>query len=95
MTDEELDETLQALAEQIKQLPEDPAAPLTKDEKKRRVILRAKREALNRMKAARENGNLRQEARASLDYALLVEHGEKNPLLFNFIRARLGGIAWW
>jgi hypothetical protein len=92
MTDEELDKLMQELAEQIKQLPEDRARPLSKAEKKRKLVLRARHEALDRIKAAREKGSLRQEGKAGMDYVLLTEYGDKNPLLFNFMKARSG---WW
>jgi len=95
MTDEELAKLTGEITEQISQLPEDASKPQGRAEKKHRLVLQARREALDRIKAAREKRDTRQEAQASLDYALLTEYGEKNPLLFNFMKARSGWWHWW
>jgi hypothetical protein len=92
MTDEEIDELMQEISEQIEQLPDDAEKPLSKADRKHKVVLQGRSEALGRIKAAREKGNLSQEVKASMDYALLTEHGEKNFFLLNFLRARMG---WW
>ena len=65
---------------------------MSRAERKRRVVLRARKEALDKIKKAREDGSINQEARASLDYGLLTKYGERNIFLYNFMRAR---ISWW
>ena len=47
---------------------------------------------MNRIKEARESGNLNQEARASMDYGLLEEYGDRHPLLYNFMKSQ---VRWW
>lgn len=92
MTDEELEKLMQELAEQIKQLHDDPAKPLSKAERKHRVLLQARLEALGGVKAAREKHDMRLEARAGIDYVLVTEYGEKNFILYNLMKSRAG---WW
>jgi hypothetical protein len=88
MTDEELDNLIKDMSGQLKQLTDDPERKLTKQERKDKYLLAAKIAAVEKIKAAREKGNLNQEIRASMDYNLLVEYGHKNPLLFNYIRSQ-------
>jgi RPA family protein len=95
MTDEELTRLTGEITGQISQLPEDGNKTQGRVERKHRLVLQARREALDRIKAARESHSLNQETRASLDYALLTEYGEKNILLFNFMKARSGWWHWW
>jgi RPA family protein len=95
MTDEDLAKLIGEITGQIEQLPEDMNKAQGRAEKKHRLVLQARREALGRIKAAREKHDNRQEVQASLDYALLTEYGERNPLLFNFMKARSGWWHWW
>jgi hypothetical protein len=95
VTGDELEKLMQDIAGQIERLPDDPEKPLSGAERKHRAVLKARHEALSRMKAAREKGDLNQETRASLDYTLLTEYGERHPLLFNFMKARLGWRSMW
>jgi hypothetical protein len=95
VTPEELDRLVDDITGQLEGLVDDPEKPLGRKERRRRVLLLAKKEALERLKAAREHGDLNKETRASLDYSLLTEYGEKHPLLFNIIRSQLGWWAWW
>jgi hypothetical protein len=95
MTDEELTRLTGEITGQIEKLPEDPSKTQGWAEKKHRLVLQARREALGRVKAAREKSDIRQEAKACMDYALLTEYGEKNQLLFNFMKARSGWWQWW
>jgi RPA family protein len=92
MTDEDLDKLTGEIAGQIERLPEDASKAQSRAERKHRLVLQARREALGRIKAAREAHNFNHEAKASMDYALLTEYGEKNILLYNFMKARSG---WW
>ena len=89
MTDEELAGLMQEISEQIEQLPEDAEKPLSKDETKRKVLLQARKEALNRIKSARENGSVHQEVKSGIDYALLTEYGDRHWLLFNYMKSRM------
>jgi hypothetical protein len=90
VTEEELDSLTQELTRKIEELPDDPEKPLNRKERKHKLVLRARRQALERIKEAREEGDIQREARASLDYALLTEYGERNILLYNLMKARLG-----
>jgi hypothetical protein len=80
---------------QLEQLADGPERPPGKPEKKRRGVLRARLAALERVRAAREEGDVNKETRANLDYTLLTEYGEKHPLLFNLVRSRIGGWLRW
>ena len=92
MTDEELETLRCELSQQIERLSSIPEEQMSRTERKRRVVLRARKEALDKIKKAREDGNLHREARASLDYSLLTKYGERNIFLYNFMRARM---SWW
>lgn len=89
MTDEELDELTQDISRRIEQLPDDPERPLNHKERKHKLVLRARRQALERIKDAKGKGDIHQEVKANLDYALLTDYGEKNILLYNLMKARL------
>jgi hypothetical protein len=90
VTEEELDMLTQELTRRIEQLPDDSARTLNHKERRHKLVLRARRQALERIKEAKERGDLNREARASLDYGLLTEYGEKNILLYNLMKARFG-----
>ena len=92
MTDEELETLQREVSDQIEQLADTPEEQLSYKERKHRTVLRARKQALERMKAAREKGNINQEARAGLDYTLLTEYGERNIFLYNIMKSRL---FWW
>jgi hypothetical protein len=89
MTNEEMETLIQEMSEQIDKLPDDPEKPLSKEEKKQKLMLQLKSETLKRLKTAREKGNLTQEMKASVDYALLTQYGEKHPLLMNFLKSQM------
>ena len=59
MTEEELDKLTQEIASEIEQFPDDPERPLSQKEKKHRLVLRARRQALDNIKEAKEKGDLR------------------------------------
>jgi DNA-binding transcriptional MerR regulator len=92
MTDEELEALIKEISEQIDQLPDDPEKPLTKEEKNRKLVLQLKKETLEKIKTAKKKGNLSQEVRASVDYSLLTQYGEKHPFLMSFMKSQL---RWW
>ncbi len=89
MNDEELVALIQEIKEQIEALS-DPEKSLSKEERTRKVILQMKRDTLERIKSAKEKGNLQQEIRAGMDYTLLCNYGEKHPFLMNFIKSQIG-----
>jgi hypothetical protein len=91
MTDEEIENLMQEASEQIDKLS-DPEKPLTKKEKNRKAVLQLQREALKKMKLAREKGNMYQEMRATLDYTLITNYAEKHPFWAGFIKSQMG---WW
>jgi len=88
MTDEELEKMKVELAGQIERLSGEGVV-LSKEERKTRILLRAKEKALDRIKEAREKGSIRQETRALVDYALLNEYGHRNWLVYNLARSRM------
>jgi len=92
MTDEELDKLTQELSGQIEQLPDDPEKPMNRAERKHKLVLRARHQALEQVRAAKEKGNINQEVKACLDYGLITEYGERNIFLYNLMKARL---CWW
>ena len=89
MTNEELDRLTQEISGDIEQLAEDPEKPLSRKERRRKLILRARRQALDKIKEAKEKGSVNQEVKANLEYTLLTEYAEKNILLYNLMKARL------
>jgi hypothetical protein len=90
VTDEELYRLLQEISGQIEQLADDPERPLSRKEKKHRLVLQARRRALERIKEAKEKDNIHQELKANMDYSLLTEYGEKNIFIYNLMKSRLG-----
>jgi len=92
MTGEELEKLLRDISGEIEQLKDDPEKPLDRVQRKHRVVLQARLQALERIKGAREKGEERVETNADLDYTLLTEYGEKHPLWLNFVRSQVG---WW
>jgi len=92
MTDEELEKLTQEVSGQIEQVSGDPEKPLDKAEMKHKRILEARRRALDRIKSAKERGNIDSEAKSCMEYAVITEYAEKNPFIFALIRA---GLATW
>ncbi len=88
MTDEELAKLMEKVSGEIGTLPADPEK-LSKDERRLKLVLRAKADTLNRIKEAKEKGSLYQEVRANMDYSLLEQYGYKHPLLMYFLRGKL------
>ena len=89
MTDEELDRLTREISGDIEQMAEDPEKPLSRKERRRKLILRARRQALDKIKEAKEKGNINQEVKANLEYSLLTEYAEKSIWLYNLMKARL------
>ena len=89
MTDEELDKITQEIAAEIEQFSGDFESPLGKAEKKHLRILGARLRALERIRAVKEKGSVDQEAKACMEYAMITEYAEKNPILLALLRVRL------
>ena len=90
MNDEELEALMQEKSEQIAKLSADPEKPLSKQARNRKMLLELQKEALKKIKTAKEKGNFSQEVRAGIDYTLLTQFGEKHPFLMNFIKSQIG-----
>jgi hypothetical protein len=90
MTDEELATLIQETSQEIEQLPDDPEKPLSKEEKKRKLVLQLKMQVLHKMQTAKEKGNFTQEIKAGVDYVLMCKYGEKHPLLMSLLRSQMG-----
>ena len=89
MTDEELEELRQEVSGELEQMSTTPDEQLDRKERRHRAVLHARKEALDRLIKARQEGDVHQEAKAGLDYSLLTEYGERNIFLYNFMKARL------
>ena len=89
MTNEDIEELIREVSEQIGKLSDDPEKPLTKEEKNRKLVLQLRGESLERVKVAKEKGNMQQEIRAGMDYALLTQYGEKHPFLVHIVGSQL------
>ena len=87
MTDEELERLKAELTEQLEQLSGD-AKSLSKEDRKNKLLMKAKVRALERIKEAREKGTPRQELKASMDYAVLKEYGHRNWIIYNLAKSR-------
>jgi hypothetical protein len=95
VTAEELDKLMKDISGELEKLADDPENPLSRSERKHRSVLQARHAALERIKAAKEEGNFGKETQASLDYGLLTEYGERHPLLFNFVRSQVRSWLQW
>ena len=93
MTNEELDKLIEEVSAQVERLS-DPEKSLTKDERNEKFSLQLQKETLERMKNAKEKGNLQQEIKAGMDYALFKNYGKKHPFLVHFIKSQLGWYGW-
>jgi hypothetical protein len=89
MTDEDVAKLMQEISEEIERLPESKDKPLNRKDRKRKLVLQARYQALERVKEARKKENFNNETRAALDYTLLTEYAEKNILWYNLMKARL------
>ena len=87
MTDEELQQATKEVSESLEKLP-DPEKPLTKDERRHKHWLLSRKDALERIKEAKEKDNGSQELRITMDYSLLTEWGEKRPFWAHIMRLR-------
>ena len=95
MTDEELDNLIREVDGQVKQLPDETKQQLNWAERKQRALVLNRARLLERIKAARVEGNIRQEARAMMEYLVLMQYGHKNVLIYNLMKARIGAWSMW
>ena len=88
MTDEELLKEIQTVSEGIESLPKSDKE-LTKEDRRRKYVLLSKKEALDKIRAAREKNDKSQELYQSMVYGLLTSWGEKHPYLAGLARANI------
>ena len=93
MTDEELEKLNQDISVELKRLKDNPESPSDKDDDKRRRVLEARRRALDKIKVARESGNIDRETKACMEYAIVTEYAERNS--FWLILARMKLASWF
>ena len=93
MTDQELEETIAEITESLEK-SFDSEKPPTKEEKRHRRMLQARKQLLRSIKGAREKGDRNAEARINVEYSLVTWIGEKHPVLLLFlmplVRSRYG-----
>jgi hypothetical protein len=95
VTGEELEKLMNGISSELETLVDDPEKPLSYKERRHRSVLRARKNALERIKTAMEEGNFSKETQASMDYGLLTEYGERHPLLFNLVKSQIGIWLRW
>jgi len=93
MTDQELEETIREISESLEK-SFDSEEPPTKEEKRCRRMLQARKHLLRSIKKAREKGDRNEEVKINMEYSLLTWIGEKHPVLLMFlmplVRSRYG-----
>ena len=82
MTDEELEKLIKDIDESIDSLPE--------EEGRRRDVLSFEKETLQRIQAAREKGDKKQEIVLGARLVILKSLGEKHPFLASMAMSDLG-----
>jgi hypothetical protein len=88
MTDEELQLAMKEVSENLEKLSHS-AEPLTREEGRRKQVLLFRKDALEKIKEAKEKGKRSQELRSSMDYSILTDWGEKHPFLAHIMRLRI------
>jgi len=93
MTDQELEETIGEITESLEK-SFDSEEPPSKEEKRHRRMLQARKHLLRSIEKAREKGDRNAEARTNMEYSLVTWIGEKHPVLLLFllplVRSRYG-----
>ncbi len=82
MTDEELQQTMQALDETLNNMSKEDTRP-------RRMLL-YKKQVLQKIQTAKAKNDMRQEMKATMDYTMLITFGEKHPYLMMLMRSKFG-----
>jgi hypothetical protein len=90
VTDEELQNAIEEMDRDIKVL-DALEKPLSREDKKRQRLLMMKKDALEKIKEAREKGRPDQETHHSATYGILCTYGEKHPLLMHIMKMKLRG----
>ena len=88
MTNEELQKVLREVSESVDSLRETDK-PLSKEEARHREVLLLRREALEKIKEAKEKGLRDEETYNSVFYSLLTSWGDKHPHLMRLILTNL------
>jgi len=94
VTGEDVEKLINAISAELEQLGDEPEK-MSRRERKHWAVLRARKGALERVQEAIAEGDFSKQTRASLDYGLLTEYGERNFLLFNFVKSQVGWRLWW
>ena len=89
MTDEELQQALATVSDTLDKLTK-TEAPLAKKEKRRKHVLTLQKDALLRLKQAREKGDRNAEFQCIAMYGLLTTCENKHPLYLHFAKQRMG-----
>jgi len=87
MTNEEINELIQELSEEIDKWSVSEKE-LTKKEKNHITFLLLKKETLEKIKEAREQGKAQREYSLTVTYGLLTSLGEKYSFLIPFIKSK-------
>jgi hypothetical protein len=91
---EEVDGLMGDISAELERLGDDTEV-LDRNQRKHRIALLARKNALERVRAAMAEGDSHKETRALLDYGLWTEYGERNFLLFNLVKSQMGWRLWW
>ncbi len=94
MTDQELEETIGEITESLDK-SFDSEKPPTKEEKRHRRMLQARKQLLRSIKGAREKGDRNAEVRTNMEYSLLTWIGEKHPVLLLFLMPLVMSMYGW
>ena len=96
MTDEEITQATEEIAEILDKL-HNSEKPLTKEEKRRKRVLSARKQLLRAIKAAKEKNDRSMEIKTGIEYTLVTSLGEKHPVLLMFlapiVRSKFGWIV--
>jgi hypothetical protein len=88
MTDEELQQESQEIANSLARLP-DTNESLTKEEQRSKRLLLSRKYALEKIKEAKAKDRRDLEIRSTVDYSILTDWGEKHPFLTYLFRLSL------
>jgi len=84
MTDEEIQESTAEITEILDKL-HNSEKPLTKEEKRRKRVLSARKQLLRAIKLAKEKNDKNAELKMGIEYNLITSLGEKHPVLLMFL----------
>ena len=84
MTNEEIQERMKEIGEGLAKLPDEKS--LTKEQRREHVSLLMEKDALERIKRAREKHSINEEIKSTVDYAVLKS--VKNPWLMYLMQIK-------